>query len=256
MSNYHLENSNVSRGKGMSAACRINYITGESLHDNYTGNTYYRNRSDVLWKGILLPECTPRQFYDLQTLCNRINDAENRWDARLMREYIGSLPNELPLSEQEQIVRDFVAKNFTEQRYGVIAAIHPGMNNVDPSRQNPHVHILATTRTLEPEGFCKKKDPAQYKKSLLIDLRKQWAQEQNRAYERNCFAIRVSHESLYVQGKLDREPTIHLSRMDWQKEQRGERTERGNQKREIQRLNEERIHQQMLLRENQMEIIR
>lgn len=30
--------------------------------------------------------------------------------------------------------------------------------------------------------------------------------------------IRVSHLSLEVQGIYDREPTIHLSRIDWQRE--------------------------------------
>ena len=38
----------------------------------------------------------------------------------------------------------------------------------------------------------------------------------------------------------DREPTIHLSRIDWEKEQRGERTERGDVKQAIKTRNTER----------------
>ena len=62
--------------------------------------------------------------------------------------------------------------------------------------------------------------------------REGWANIQNRAYERNGLDIRVSHESLEVQGTC-REPIPHLSRIDWQKEERGERTPAGDRKREV-----------------------
>lgn len=66
---------------------------------------------------------------------------------------------------------------------------------------------------------------------------------QNRAYERNGLDIRVSHESLKVQGVYDREPTIRLSRIDWQREQHGERTPAGDLKRAILVRNMERMRQ-------------
>lgn len=77
---------------------------------------------------------------------------------------------------------------------------------------------------------------------------------QNRAYERNGLEIRVSHESLEVQGIRGREPTIHLSRIDWQREQRGEQTLAGTQKRKVQARNEERLRQQQIDRERKREI--
>ena len=63
-----------------------------------------------------------------------------------------------------------------------------------------------------------------------------WANVQNEAYARCGLDIRVSHESLEVQG-INRVPTIHLSRIDWRKEQRGERTPAGDRKRAIEREN-------------------
>ena len=60
------------------------------------------------------------------------------------------------------------------------------------------------------------------------------------AYERNGLDIRVSHESLEVQGIRNREPTIHLSRADWQREMRGIHTPAGDRKREIQERNRRR----------------
>lgn len=74
--------------------------------------------------------------------------------------------------------------------------------------------------------------------------RKEWADVQNRAYERNHLVERVSHYSLKAQG-IDREPTIHLNLADWQKEKRGERTIAGDKKREIETRNKEREEQRM-----------
>ena len=75
------------------------------------------------------------------------------------------------------------------------------------------------------------------KKQYIRIWREQWAHELNRELERNKLDIRVSHESFEVQG-IDREPTIHLSQIDFQKEKRGERTIAGDRKREIQKRNE------------------
>ena len=62
---------------------------------------------------------------------------------------------------------------------------------------------------------------------------------QNQAYERNGRKVRISHENLYVQG-IERLPTIQLSRINWPKEQRRERTSAGDRKRAIEVLNKAR----------------
>ena len=84
--------------------------------------------------------------------------------------------------------------------------------------------------------------------------REQWALVQNRAYERNGLDIRVSHESLEVQGIRDREPIIHISRIDCQREMAGERTPAGDRKRAIKQRNAERIRQRQLDQERSREI--
>ena len=66
------------------------------------------------------------------------------------------------------------------------------------------------------------------------------------AIDRNRLDIRVSHESLEIQGRYDREPTIHLSRIDWQREMRGERTPAGDKKRAIAARNREQSHNRQL----------
>lgn len=254
MANFHLEVQTISRKKGRSITKLVNYISGERLHDSYNNKTYYNRRQDVLYCNIFQTIDAPAGFDDLQYLCNRIDQAETRYDARTAREFKGSLPNELPVQELIEIVTEYIRTNFVACGLCAIAAIHEGRNKTDPSRNNPHVHIVVPTRTIDWDGFSKRKDREHDKRKYIGIWREQWANVQNRAYERNGLEIRVSHESLEVQGIRGREPTIHLSRIDWQREQRGEQTLAGTQKRKVQARNEERLRQQQIDRERKREI--
>ena len=245
MANYHLEVCTVSRGKGRSVTKLANYISGQKLHDSYNNRTYYNRRQDVLYLRIFLPGNAPPEFHNLQHLCDKIEEAEHRYDARTAREFKCSLPNELPIHELVRIVQEFIRYCFVGYGLCAIAAIHEGRNKRDPLKNNPHVHISVATRTVGPDGFSIKKDREYDKREYLTIWREQWATVQNRAYERNGLNIRVSHESLEVQGK-QREPLPHLSRIDWQKEQRGEHTCAGDKKRAIVARNQEHIHQRQI----------
>ena len=231
MANYHLEVQVISRGKGRSVTRLANYISGKRLHDSYRDETYYKRRKDVLYYNIFQPSNAPSEFYDLQYLCDAIEGAEHRYDARTAREFKGSLPNELPPQELIRIVSEFIKENFLDKSLCAIAAIHEGRNIQDPSRNNPHVHIIVPTRTVGLGGFSKKKEREHDKRQYINIWREQWASVQNRAYERNDLSVRVRHESLFVQGCHDREPVNHLSLVDWQKEQRGEFTSAGARRR-------------------------
>lgn len=232
MANYHFEIKNISRSKGGSITRRASYILGEKLHDNFLNQGCYKNRSDVLFQGVFLPRAAPPEYGDVQTICDAIDKAEKRYDARTAKEFIGSLPNELSINEIVKIVAEFIAVNFTERGLAVIAAIHEGHNVETEKHNNPHVHILVTTRTLSADGFSNKKlRELDLRKNVEV-WREHWARLQNRAYERNNLNIRVSHESLEVQGK-ERLPTPHLSIVDWQRERNGQRTPAGDKRRKV-----------------------
>lgn len=254
MSNYHLEVKNISRGKSKSVTNAASYACGKKLYDCYHNKECCHNRSNVLFSKIFLPANAPPRFGDLQTLCNEIEKAEKRYDARTARVFIGSLPNELALDEQIRIVGEFVEENFKEKGLCAIIAIHDGKNIKDPSKDNPHVHIIVTTRTLDEKGFNNKKSRQFDKKEYIHIWREEWAKVQNRAYERNDLDIRVSHESLEVQGIYDREPTIHLTQRDWQKEQKGERTTAGDKKRDIRKRNKEKSRTRQREKERHLEM--
>ena len=117
-------------------------------------------------------------------------------------------------------------------------AIYEG-KNIDPAKNNPHVHILLTTRTVGPDGFSPKKNREWDKRANVTLWREQWAKVQNKAYERNGRPERVSHESYLVQGRSE-EPKKYLNRLDYGLERRGIHTERGDENRLIEARNKER----------------
>ena len=256
MANPHLEVLIISRSKGPSLTDMVSYIYGKTLHDSYNNSTCRHTRNDILFHHIFQPRGAPEDFYDPQCLCDKMEEAEKRRDARIARHFICSLPNELPRHELSRIVKEYVEKDFVACGLCAIAAIHEDRKEEDPSRNNPHAHIIVSTRTVGPEGFSEKKDREHNHRKYIMIWREQWAAAQNRAYERNGLDIQVSHESLEAQGKHDREPTIHLSRIDWQREQRSERTPAGDRKRTIRERNEKRKHQREIEREHELELSR
>ena len=142
-------------------------------------------------------------------------------------------------------MEQYVRTHFLNHGLCAIAAIHTGINKEDSSRNNPHLHIIVTTRTVGPDGFSNTKDREYDKKEYIYRWRESWAEVINRAYERHGLDIRVDHRSFKEQG-IDREPTNRLSYRDWQREKNGERTLAGDKKRAIKERNEKRNRERQL----------
>ena len=199
MANFHLEVSTVSRNAryGKKSVTRlVSYISSRKLYDSRGNKWYNHERSDVALCKVYVPLDAPADFRDLQALCDHIEAAETRKDARTAREFKGSLPNELPYHELLKIVEEFIEKNFIKLGLPAIAAIHKGINRDDPSRNNPHVHIIVPTRTVDAHGFSKTKFTPHNAREYIRIWRSRWAEVQNRAYERCGLDTRVSHKSL------------------------------------------------------------
>lgn len=230
---YHMEVSTLSRGKGRSLGASLSYISGKKIHDRYSGKTYRHRRFDLVQCRVYLPPSAPNALRDLQCLCDELNKAEKRKDARTGRLFICSLPNELVPGEWAKIVKDFIEENFVAKGLCAVAAIHRGTNRDFPSKNNPHVHIIVSTRTVGPEGFNPQKDREHDKRCYIEIWRRAWAEVQNRAYERCHIEKRISHESLRVQG-IDRKPLRHVNYVDWQRAERQRRIQ--EKERELARL--------------------
>lgn len=252
----------ITRGKGNSIASSIAYIRGERIYDKYLGEWHNNSlRTDVLHKEVFLPPSAPLDYLNPQRLVDALNDSERRIDSQMARSIILALPNEIDITRQIKLVREFISQHFIANNMCAIFAIHSrrkesksSYTTTDIRTDNPHAHIIAPIRQIGANGFYHTKlNTRQFNtKKYLYSMRKSWADIQNREYKRMGLPLRVSHESLYVQG-IDRKPTIHLSAKDISYEQRGIATRRGNINRQI--LAEERTkeHQRQQERDWQHE---
>ncbi|MFP3153590.1 MobA/MobL family protein [Lachnospiraceae bacterium ZAX-1] len=235
---YHLSVKYISRKQGQSVVASAAYRSGERLYDAYYGLVHdYTKKTGIVYTEILLPPNAPHRYYDRQTLWSAVDAAEKRIDSRTAREIEIALPNECTFEEHKELVRNYLSY-FIDLGMCADVAFHHCHYNIE----NPHAHILLTTRPVGPEGFSSKKDRDWDRKENVSLWRKLWADAQNRIFERKRLDVRVSHESYKMQG-LNREPTIHLGHRTAALEQRGIHTDRGNQNRDIRERNRERERQ-------------
>ena len=146
MAIYHCSIKIGSRAKGQSAVAASAYRSGEKLTDKEIGLiSDYTRKSGVVFSEIALCENAPSEYSNRETLWNAVHSIEKNKNAQLWREFEVALPKELNRDEQIETVRDFVNK-LTEQGMCIDWALH------DKGDGNPHAHIMATMRSIEPNG--------------------------------------------------------------------------------------------------------
>ena len=248
---YHFNAQIVSRSTGASAVAGAAYRSGECLTDERTGEQHdYRARDDLDGAEILAPREAPDWAQDRARLWNAVEAAERRKDAQVAREVRVAIPRELRPEDGRALVRDYAQRAFVDRGMVADIAYHGGQG------ENPHAHIMLTTRSISPDGFGPKNRDWN-KKAQLATWREDWAASANRALARHGHAERIDHRTLAVQRDealqrgdtaraetLDRDPEIHLGRASWMALRTGEvneRTERndriaeGNRDREQER---------------------
>ena len=248
---YHFNAQIVSRSTGASAVAGAAYRSGERLTDDRTGEQHdYSGRDDLDRAEIMAPREAPAWAQDRAQLWNAVEAAERRKDAQVAREVRVAIPRELRPEDGRALVRDYAQRAFVARGMVADLAYHGGQG------ENPHAHIMLTTRSIGQEGFGPKNRDWN-KKAQLATWREDWAASANRALERRGHAERIDHRTLVVQRDealargdtaraetLDRDPEIHLGRASWMALRTGEvneRTERndriaeGNRDREQER---------------------
>ena len=231
----------IGRSAGRSATAAAAYRSGEQLTDERTGQVHdYTGKSDIYGSEILVPEGAPERLGDRALLWNEVERVEKRKDAQLSREVMIALPAELSHDQKEALAREYVQAEFVSQ--GMIADI--GYHDFDS--HNPHAHIMLTMRSVDEEGFGKKR--REWNKRQAIERHRQaWEEYANRALDRAGFEERIDHRSLESQG-IEREPQIHLGAKVMEMEARGVQTRVGDESRRISAANHD-IDQQAAIRE-------
>lgn len=221
MAIYHFSAQVASRSAGRSAVAMAAYRSGERLEDERTGELKHYKRDAQPETVILAPAQSPEWVQDRNRLWNEVEKAEKRKDAQLCREINVALPKEFTPHLQMEELKDFCQREFVNR--GMIADI--AIHRDDPN--NPHAHIMLTTRGISKEEFGGK-ERQWNDRELLNQWREQWAKQVNHVFERNNRPERIDHRSFKQQGITDRLPTIHEGPTVREMEQRGKHTDRGS----------------------------
>ena len=265
----------VKRSKGQSAVDKASYISRSILKSEYDGQTYRpKYHEDLVHSEISLPTHAPKEYGDRATLWNAVELAEKSQNAQLARMLKASLPNEWSYALAEEVVRDYVQRNFVDKGMCADWAIHDSEN--EKGERNLHIHVLLTMRPIMKEGTWGAKTKKEYlldkngERIPLIDKktgqqkvdkqnRKQWkcktiestdwnskenakkwrkdlADTINATNEKLGIEVHWEHRSFREQG-IEKQPTIHIGAVANVLERKGVQTERGNINREIIRQN-------------------
>ncbi len=225
---FHCSVKTMSRSTGRSAVAAAAYRLGERLHELEVDQTHdYRRRSGVAVTFTCAPSDAPAWAHDPERLWNAANAAEKRKNSTLAREVELALPATVSAEAREGIART-VAQELVN-RYGVAVsgAIHAPSRDGD--QRNHHVHLLFTTRRMEPDGLGPK--------TRVLDAKATGPQEVSYLRAFACDAInaalsdagsdeRVDHRSFAARG-IEEEPTTHLGPAGTALERRAEQSERG-----------------------------
>jgi len=156
---YHAQAKVFQRSKGRSAVAAAAYRSGSKLTDRRTGEVFdYTDKGHVISSFIMAPTNAPAWAFDREELWNRTEEAERKGNAVVAREWEISIPRDIPVNEWEAFARQAVQPWIDA---GAIAdiAIHCPLDQYGAPQ--PHVHVMLTTRKLDPAtetGFAKTKN--------------------------------------------------------------------------------------------------
>jgi chromosome segregation ATPase len=259
MPSYHCSVKPVQRSSGRSSTAAAAYRAGCNIEDERTGITHdYSRKTGVVDSGMVGWNGSRSELW------NAAEQAERRKDATTAREYEIALPRELNQEQQTALTCDYAT--WIHERHG--CAVDWSMHRPDArehANDNPHAHLLTTTRTVDREGHtlggkCDRElsDTKRETKGLgprredLSEAREVWASIQNQHLERAGISERVDHRS-NAERNMDAEPHVHTGPKATAMERRGERTERGDLNCQILELNRQRVETLRELKQLQAE---
>ena len=228
MATYHLRVKNDTQPSGtkVSAKRHADYILredGKSHADYINREGAQGEKTDCVFKDSQLPKWAKGSAQKFFSAATRYESKGNR----RYKEIELSLPNELTLEQNREIVDKFIADHLSNHYYAY--AIHEKNGELSGER-HPHVHIMFSERLIDDvekkserpaykyfrraarplkgeqvASFERRrehgapKDPKWHDKKYLCEMRADFARIQNEVLAKNGFSIRVDHRSLKAQ---------------------------------------------------------
>ncbi|MEQ7776329.1 MobQ family relaxase [Xanthomonas hortorum] len=264
MAIYHSRVKVFSRSRGDSAVAAAAYRAGLLLIDHLTGQRHdYRRRGGVVMSECLAPQDAPAWALSPAELWPQAEAAENRKNSVVAREFEVALPHELSDEQRSDLAIAIGQALVARYGFALQASIHsPGSRD----GLNHHVHLLATTRRLNSDGFAEKTRELDGGASGKIEIewvRHTFASTINEHLAAAGIDARVDHRRLEVQAEdalargdwaeamvLSRQPTKHVGKTATALVRKGVMTDRAAENARIVRENEE-AFEQLLARAEQ-----
>ncbi|KFA33502.1 MobA/MobL family protein, partial [Xanthomonas vasicola] len=253
MAIYHANVKTFSRAKGHSSIAAAAYRAGLLLEDAITGMRHdYRRRDGVVETRCIAPEDAPDWALVPAELWPAAEAAERRKDSTVAREFEFALPYELNDLQRSDLAVEVTRALVARYGFAAQASIHsPGSKD----GLNWHVHVLATTRRIGPDGLTDKTrelDGGPSGRAEVEWVRELVASTINAHLEKAALEIRVDHRSLAAQADdalargdlaaaavLSLEPTKHVGKNGTALARRGQPSERFEANQFIEETNEE-----------------
>jgi hypothetical protein len=146
MAIFYIRTSIVRASSGKSAVASAAYQAAQSLHNEKLDCSFsYSRKEEVIHSEIMLPEYAPESFHDRSILWNAVEAKESKNNSRYARQFVIATPKEWSAEETIERAREFIQSALVDK--GMIAdwSFHT-------KDGNPHIHIMATVRSFNPDG--------------------------------------------------------------------------------------------------------
>jgi MobA/MobL family len=282
---YHFHIDFVSRGKGQSLVAKGAYQARTKFREERTGEYKdYTHKPDRPVKSfVFVDKKHGAELQNVETLLNAIDRAETQANSQTGLNFTAALPKELSDEDRARMVRDFGREHFLRKGIPAIAHIHPPHEHAPTPQQthekdeheadelhngNWHVHIIAGTRTLGPDGqFGEKYITWDNYREFLEHKRERWAELGARYLEKAGHKVEAERWRYgHLTNPEQREKALERGDHEWAEkkakqagkhrgpntdamERKGIETDLGNASREIQQQNEDRAQLRALKRD-------
>lgn len=158
---FRLEVNHINRDT-KNIVASASYRSDEELYSERTDeNIKFRNHTVKPESMILTPDNAPSWASDREKLWNEVDKVEKQnsktESPRLATEVLLSLPNDLDREVQTELAKDYVQNEFVNN--GMVADISIHRDDVN----NPHAHVLLTTRPFNEDQTWGKKSVSKYR---------------------------------------------------------------------------------------------
>lgn len=237
MALYHFSTKTLSRSSRNTVRA-IAYRAGCKLYDEGTGQTFSYEDKAVQHVELLLPKDAPGWAVEIQKLIAEdrqkgvqafvdiVEAAEKRVNSRVWREFEFSLHRELTEEQNMILARAFVEEQLSLRGMSPLLNFHFDRDE-ETGEYNPHCHVTVPTRRLEKNGIGEK-EREWNSKSLLFELREQWANYSNFYLKLYGHDVQIDHRS-YKERGIEMEPQPKRSRGIIEQEKRIQKLEGGSE---------------------------